>query len=151
MKKNSLLLLILALLGSFLILTNGFGQDDNSILMKKDYCETDLEEFLNDVAVVFGVHSQLTKYEKIHIPELDLLVEDTKKYLEQQGISFLELAGRDDFLKLTGRARICAHVLYQDLERIFGVELPKVELLNVSFCEEIKIAKSIKNIMNFIY
>lgn len=109
------------------------------------------ETFLQNVAILYGVHSQLTQHEGVHIPELDSIVTQVKSFLAARGIGFTELAENPDFVRFAGRARICSYALYPQLETIFQVTLPKPKKLDLdAYCKAISISQALKIISVYI-
>ena len=147
MKKNNRFILVLILTVFALFSTKAFSQ--SKLIDMNDSCGMTFNQLLDNVAVVYGVHSQL-KHEKIHIPAFDKLIEDIRNSLKNSGVSFKELAQNDKFLISSGHARICAHNYYPELSKTYGVKLPKYMPLNLGFCKQ-SIAKAIQNIKGYIY
>lgn len=113
--------------------------------------EVSFEIFLQNVAILYGVHSQLIQDGNFHIPELDSIVSKAKIFLDAKGISFNELADHPDFVRFAGQACMCSYALYPQLEAIFKVTLPKPKQLDLGrYCKDISIERALRIVSAYI-
>lgn len=121
----------------------------NNTIMKHE--EVSFEIFLQNVAILYGVHSQLIQDGNFHIPELDSIVSKAKIFLAAKDISFNELADNPDFVRVSGQACMCSYALYPQLEAIFKVTLPKPKKLDLDrYCKDISIERALRIVSAYI-
>lgn len=149
MKKYNVLFVALLLIFSFLCSTKVFSLNENIITMdNKEFL--DFENYLKSAAIIYGVHSQLTKQEGIHIPQLDAIVSEIKDTLSKMGMNFSELAGSPDFVRTAGHARICSYFFYPELESIFKVRLPRPKKLGLdNYCKGLSLAQALETVKKY--
>lgn len=148
--KKSILFIASFIVLNFLTSTKTFSQNIFSNMDDKVLVYSKFENFLQNVAIIYGVHGQLTQ-DDVHIQELDEIVSKIKKFLQEQGMNFSELAASPEFVTAIGRARICSYVLYPELETIYNVKLPKQKNLALdAYCKKLSFAQALKNVKQFM-